>query len=102
MAGFPFSSIRKTSEGFTGRPNVSLLNRLAADCERLPRRSLIWRPAKQTQLRIPTTMQDIYSQSFSRNIGILTPEEQEKIRNSTVAIAGLGGIGGNTLIILAR
>lgn len=45
---------------------------------------------------------DLYRQSFSRNLGILTEAEQEKLRSSTVAIAGLGGIGGNTLIQLAR
>lgn len=46
--------------------------------------------------------QDIYNLSFSRNIGILTSAEQEKLSQSTVAIAGLGGIGGTTLVTLAR
>jgi pimeloyl-ACP methyl ester carboxylesterase/molybdopterin/thiamine biosynthesis adenylyltransferase len=45
---------------------------------------------------------ETYEQSFSRNIGILTREEQETLSRSTVAIAGLGGIGGNTLVLLAR
>ena len=45
---------------------------------------------------------DVYRQSFSRNLGILTDAEQTRLANSTVAIAGLGGIGGNTLIQLAR
>lgn len=46
--------------------------------------------------------EDLYHTSFSRNIGILTAAEQERLGGSTVAIAGLGGIGGNTLIQLAR
>ncbi|HEX6718220.1 MAG TPA: alpha/beta fold hydrolase [Pyrinomonadaceae bacterium] len=46
--------------------------------------------------------EDVYDLSFSRNIGILTADEQQKLSRSTVAIAGLGGIGGNTLITLAR
>lgn len=44
----------------------------------------------------------LYSQSFSRNIGILTEEEQSTLRRSTVAVAGLGGIGSNALIQAAR
>jgi pimeloyl-ACP methyl ester carboxylesterase/molybdopterin/thiamine biosynthesis adenylyltransferase len=44
----------------------------------------------------------LYRDSFSRNIGILTQAEQERLAHSTVAIAGLGGIGGSTLVTLAR
>jgi pimeloyl-ACP methyl ester carboxylesterase len=40
--------------------------------------------------------------SFSRNIGILSPVEQSTLARSTVAIAGLGGIGSNVAILLAR
>lgn len=43
-----------------------------------------------------------YSQAFSRNIGWVTQEEQEQLRNMRVAIAGLGGVGGNYLLTLAR
>ena len=42
------------------------------------------------------------SAAFSRNIGILTVEEQQRLAHSTVAIAGLGGVGGSALILLAR
>ena len=49
---------------------------------------------------VPT--EDLYSQSFSRNLGVLTQAEQERLRTSCVAIAGLGGIGGQTLVLLAR
>jgi pimeloyl-ACP methyl ester carboxylesterase/molybdopterin/thiamine biosynthesis adenylyltransferase len=45
---------------------------------------------------------DLYRTSFSRNIGILTEEEQARLSAATVVIAGLGGIGGNTLVQLAR
>ncbi len=40
--------------------------------------------------------------AFSRNIGILTAEEEERLGMSRVAIAGLGGVGGAHLITLAR
>jgi molybdopterin/thiamine biosynthesis adenylyltransferase len=43
-----------------------------------------------------------YSQAFSRNIGWVTREEQERLRNTRVAIAGLGGVGGFHLLTLAR
>jgi pimeloyl-ACP methyl ester carboxylesterase/molybdopterin/thiamine biosynthesis adenylyltransferase len=43
-----------------------------------------------------------YKRSFSRNIGILSEAEQERLAGATVVLAGLGGIGGNTLIQLAR
>ena len=43
-----------------------------------------------------------YHEAFSRNLGLITPEEQEKLRNSRVAIAGMGGVGGVHLITLAR
>lgn len=43
-----------------------------------------------------------YEEAFSRNIGLFTPEEQDKLRRSRVAIAGMGGVGGVHLITLAR
>jgi molybdopterin/thiamine biosynthesis adenylyltransferase len=45
---------------------------------------------------------DTYAEAFSRNIGILTLEEQEILKNTTVAIAGLGGVGGIHATTLAR
>ena len=44
----------------------------------------------------------VYDQSFQRNIGILSAEEQQRLRSATVAVAGLGGIGGNVVVQLAR
>lgn len=39
-------------------------------------------------------MSDQYQESFSRNIGVFTETEQELLRTSTIAVAGVGGIGG--------
>ena len=39
-------------------------------------------------------MDNQYRAIFSRNIGIFTEAEQDKLRMSTVAIAGVGGVGG--------
>ena len=43
-----------------------------------------------------------YLQRFSRNIGILTTEEQDQLKNKTVGVAGVGGLGGQSLINLSR
>ncbi|NPA48977.1 MAG: hypothetical protein GXO20_03270 [Thermodesulfobacteria bacterium] len=39
---------------------------------------------------------------FAPQQGLFTPEEQERLRQATVAIPGLGGVGGTHLICLAR
>ncbi len=43
-----------------------------------------------------------YKEAFSRNIGWVTADEQECLRNKRVAIGGLGGVGGSHAIVLAR
>ncbi len=43
-----------------------------------------------------------YDRAFSRNIGWVTGEEQQRLRGSRVAIAGLGGVGGAHLLALSR
>lgn len=43
-----------------------------------------------------------YEEAFSRNLGWFTEAEQARLRHSTVAIAGLGGVGGIHLLTLAR
>lgn len=43
-----------------------------------------------------------YDLAYSRNIGWLTPAEQQRLRGARVAIAGLGGVGGVHLLTLAR
>jgi molybdopterin/thiamine biosynthesis adenylyltransferase len=43
-----------------------------------------------------------YSQAFSRNLGWVADHEQETLRQKTVAIAGMGGVGGVHLLTLSR
>jgi molybdopterin/thiamine biosynthesis adenylyltransferase len=43
-----------------------------------------------------------YDQAFSRNIGWVTPQEQQVLRGKRVAIAGGGGVGGVHLLTLVR
>lgn len=44
----------------------------------------------------------VYEQAFARNIGWVTPAEQQALRGKRVAIAGGGGVGGVHLLTLAR
>ena len=43
-----------------------------------------------------------YAQAFSRNLGWVTEAEQLRLKNSTVAIGGMGGAGGHHLLAMAR
>lgn len=43
-----------------------------------------------------------YHSAFSRNLGIVSSDEHVRLRQSTVAIAGMGGVGGDYLISLVR
>lgn len=43
-----------------------------------------------------------YDRAFSRNIGWVTEAEQAKLRKARIGIAGLGGVGGAYLLMLAR
>lgn len=43
-----------------------------------------------------------YTDSFSRNIGVITEDEQRLLQQLTICVAGLGGIGGAVVSILAR
>ena len=43
-----------------------------------------------------------YNEAFSRNIGVVSTAEHDRLRNATVAIAGMGGVGGDYLISLVR
>ena len=43
-----------------------------------------------------------YDEAFSRNLGWVTAAEQQRLRQSRVCIAGLGGVGGVYLLTLAR
>lgn len=43
-----------------------------------------------------------YHEAFSRNLGVVSIDEHARLRNATVAIAGMGGVGGDYLISLVR
>lgn len=43
-----------------------------------------------------------YDVAFCRNLGLVSPEEQQRLRRARVAIAGMGGVGGFHLVTLAR
>ena len=53
---------------------------------------------------LPDSGQEHWShdQAFARNLGLVRSDEQQLLRNSRVAIAGMGGVGGVDLIALAR
>lgn len=46
--------------------------------------------------------EDYYAKAFSRNIGLLTHQEQLILKNARVAIPGLGGVGGEHLMTMVR
>lgn len=43
-----------------------------------------------------------YAAAFSRNLGLVNPDEQQVLRNSCVAIAGMGAVGSAHLTTLSR
>jgi len=43
-----------------------------------------------------------YDLAFARNLGWVTPAEQQILREKRVAVAGLGGVGGSHVLTLAR
>ena len=43
-----------------------------------------------------------YEEAFCRNRGLISPDEQKRLRNCRVAIPGMGGVGGIHLMTLAR
>ena len=48
------------------------------------------------------TESGFYEQATRRNLGLVTEDEQALLRRSTVAIAGMGAVGGHYLIALTR
>jgi molybdopterin/thiamine biosynthesis adenylyltransferase len=53
-------------------------------------------------MRSPAAEGFEYDRAFSRNLGWVTADEQRRLRDKRVAIAGLGGVGGIHLLTLAR
>ncbi|EMI53256.1 ThiF family adenylyltransferase [Rhodopirellula sallentina] len=43
-----------------------------------------------------------YEEAFGRNTGLISKEDQQKLRECRVAIPGMGGVGGVHLVTLAR
>ncbi|TWU39743.1 tRNA threonylcarbamoyladenosine dehydratase [Novipirellula artificiosorum] len=43
-----------------------------------------------------------YAEAFSRNLGLINPDEQQRLRDCSVAIPGMGGVGGLHLMTLVR
>ena len=50
----------------------------------------------------PARPEFTYEEAFGRNLGWVTPAEQQALRSKRVAIAGLGGVGGVHALTLAR
>ncbi|MCG8505902.1 MAG: ThiF family adenylyltransferase [Sphingomonadales bacterium] len=51
---------------------------------------------------VPIDSKFDYGRAFVRNLGWVTEREQQILRQSRVAIAGMGGVGGSHLLSLAR
>jgi molybdopterin/thiamine biosynthesis adenylyltransferase len=49
-----------------------------------------------------TASQWTYEEAFVRNRGLVSPDEQQRLRQSCVAIPGMGGVGGVHLLTLTR
>lgn len=49
-----------------------------------------------------TDTQWSYDVAFCRNLGLISRDEQQRLRASRIAIAGMGGVGGFHLVTLAR
>jgi molybdopterin/thiamine biosynthesis adenylyltransferase len=47
-------------------------------------------------------MKRLYDQIFNRNIGNLTLTDQKRLKGTSIAFAGIGGVGGTALINIAR
>jgi molybdopterin/thiamine biosynthesis adenylyltransferase len=45
---------------------------------------------------------ELYIKQIERNIGLISEDQQEKLRNSKVAVFGLGGLGGACFEVLVR
>ena len=58
------------------------------------------KPAVRDDVTTPVRFQ--YEEAFKRNLGLVGEEEQQRLRNATVAIAGAGGAGGSHAVTLAR
>jgi molybdopterin/thiamine biosynthesis adenylyltransferase len=58
-------------------------------------------PAAATPVVCPVSRWS-YETAFARNLGLVSGEEQQRLRKSRVSIIGMGGVGGVHLVTLAR
>ena len=58
--------------------------------------------AKRMRPTMTDELRFAYDVAFSRNRGLISREEQQRLRSATVAICGTGGVGGGHAITLAR
>src|SRR5579884_2370421 len=56
----------------------------------------------KTTTREPVASPWSYQEAFSRHRGLISEPEQDKLRQSRIAIVGMGGVGGVHLATLAR
>ena len=49
-----------------------------------------------------STKKEYFAEAFSRNIGLLTEDEQKQLAGARIAIPGMGGVGGVHLVTLIR
>ena len=49
-----------------------------------------------------SSQKEYHAEAFSRNIGLLSPEEQEILAKTKIAIPGMGGVGGAHLVTMVR
>ena len=59
-------------------------------------------PRSPPEANGPALREWSYGEAFSRNLGLISLVEQNRLRMSRVAVAGLGGVGGVDLVALAR
>lgn len=85
--------------GSAGRPNhASQKERVAMNPQpRSDRTNASARPSVDS-----AAVDWTYAEAFSRNLGLINPQEQEVLRQSRVAIPGMGGVGGSHLMTLTR
>jgi tRNA threonylcarbamoyladenosine dehydratase len=57
---------------------------------------------EQQKCQYPKMLEFDYGEAFKRNIGFLSYDEQEILKNSRIAIAGLGGTGGAQVHAFSR
>jgi len=59
-------------------------------------------PITESKISAKKNLSWTYEEAFKRNLGLVTPQEQHRLRKSRVAIAGMGGVGGIEAVTLAR